>query len=85
MTDNATATARLVFTPSGKRGDFPIGTPVLQAARRLGVDIDSLCGGNGMCGRCQIVVIVARSLCFISNFIHAEIVPKRCALWLPGG
>ena len=56
MTDNAPATARLVFTPSGKRGDFPIGTPVLQAARRLGVDIDSLCGGNGMCGRCQITL-----------------------------
>ena len=56
MTENAPATARLVFTPSGKRGDFPIGTPVLQAARRLGVDIDSLCGGNGMCGRCQITL-----------------------------
>ena len=56
MTEKAPATARLVFTPSGKRGDFPVGTPVLQAARRLGVDIDSLCGGNGMCGRCQITL-----------------------------
>jgi len=48
-------TARLVFTPSGKRGDFPLGTPVLQAARTLGVDLDSVCGGRGICGRCQVL------------------------------
>jgi uncharacterized 2Fe-2S/4Fe-4S cluster protein (DUF4445 family) len=46
----------IVFTPSGKRGRFPAGTPVLQAARALGVDIDSVCGGRAICGRCQIVV-----------------------------
>jgi len=48
--------ALIVFTPSGRRGRFPIGTPVLQAARSLGVDIDSVCGGRGMCGRCQVMV-----------------------------
>jgi len=46
----------IVFTPSGRRGRFPEGTPVLQAARQLGVDIDSVCGGRGICGRCQVVV-----------------------------
>jgi len=44
----------VVFTPSGKRGRFPRGTPVLTAARRLGVDLDSVCGGRGICSRCQI-------------------------------
>ncbi len=44
----------IVFTPSGKRGRFAVGTPVLQAARSLGVDIDSVCGGRAICGRCQI-------------------------------
>jgi uncharacterized 2Fe-2S/4Fe-4S cluster protein (DUF4445 family) len=48
--------ALIVFTPSGKRGRFPLGTPVLQAARALGVDIDSVCGGRAICGRCQITV-----------------------------
>ncbi|MEL6961517.1 MAG: ASKHA domain-containing protein [Pseudomonadota bacterium] len=47
-------TALIVFTPSGKRGRFPIGTPILQAAQKLGVDLDSICGGRGLCGRCQI-------------------------------
>ncbi len=54
MHDNGKTDALIVFTPSGKRGRFPIGTPVLQAARSLGVDIDSVCGGRAICGRCQV-------------------------------
>lgn len=46
--------AQIVFTPSGRRGRFALGTPVLDAARSLGVDIDSVCGGRGLCGRCQV-------------------------------
>ncbi len=42
--------------PSGRRGRFPVGTPLLDCARQLGVDIDSVCGGRGICGRCQVVV-----------------------------
>ena len=48
--------ALVVFTPSGKRGRFALGTPVLTAARQLGVDIDSVCGGRAICGRCQVVL-----------------------------
>lgn len=44
----------VIFTPSGKRGHFPVGTPILTAARQLGVDLDSVCGGRGICSRCQI-------------------------------
>ena len=47
--------AQVVFTPSGRRGRFPAETKVLDAARALGVDLDSVCGGRGICGRCQIV------------------------------
>lgn len=50
MTDDAL----VIFTPSGKRGRFPLGTPVLTAARQLGVDLDSVCGGRGICSKCQI-------------------------------
>jgi len=46
----------VVFMPSGKRGRFAVGTPLLQAARSLGVDIDSVCGGRALCGRCQVLV-----------------------------
>jgi uncharacterized 2Fe-2S/4Fe-4S cluster protein (DUF4445 family) len=44
----------IVFTPSGRRGEVPDGASVLDAARALGVDLDSVCGGRGICGRCQV-------------------------------
>ena len=44
----------VVFTPTGRRGKVPHGTSVLEAARKLGVDLDSVCGGRGICGRCQV-------------------------------
>ena len=46
----------ILFMPSGKRGRFPEGTTVLEAARQLGVYVESVCGGRGTCGRCQIEV-----------------------------
>jgi uncharacterized 2Fe-2S/4Fe-4S cluster protein (DUF4445 family) len=46
--------ALVVFTPSGRRGRFPVGSTLLDAARTLGVDIDSVCGGRALCGRCQV-------------------------------
>ena len=47
-------TALVLFMPSGKRGRFAIGTPLLSAARSLGVYVESVCGGRGICGRCQV-------------------------------
>ncbi|MBU1280482.1 MAG: DUF4445 domain-containing protein [Alphaproteobacteria bacterium] len=44
----------VIFTPSGKRGHVAPGTTVLQAARQLGVDLDSVCGGRGICSKCQV-------------------------------
>ncbi len=46
----------VLFAPSGKRGRFGAGTSILAAARMLGVDLDSVCGGRGICGRCQIAI-----------------------------
>ena len=44
----------VLFMPSGKRGRFARGTPLIDAARDLGVYVESVCGGRGICGRCQI-------------------------------
>ncbi len=44
----------VIFTPSGKRGRVAPGTTVLAAARALGVDLDSVCGGRGICSKCQV-------------------------------
>ncbi len=51
-----TESAQVVFTPSGRRHTVNVGTSVLDAAREAGVDLDSVCGGRGICGRCQIEV-----------------------------
>ena len=51
MTDSV----RVVFTPSGRQGEVERGTNLLNAARELGVDLDTVCGGRGICGRCQVV------------------------------
>ena len=50
----------VVFQPSGRRGRFALGTPLLDAARSLGVYIESVCGGRAMCARCQIEVTEGR-------------------------
>jgi uncharacterized 2Fe-2S/4Fe-4S cluster protein (DUF4445 family) len=54
MAETATPDPQVIFTPSGRRGRVPAGTTVLDAARSLGVDIDSVCGGRGICGRCAV-------------------------------
>jgi len=61
--------AKIVFTPSGRRGVFPLGTPVLDAARSLGVDVDSVCGGRGLCGRCQVTCAEGE---FTKHAIHSR-------------
>ena len=53
-TPTDTAMVRVVFTPSGLSGTVAAGTDVLAAARHLGVDLDSVCGGRGICGRCAV-------------------------------
>ena len=46
--------AAVVFMPSGRKVAVPVGTTVLDAARLGGIDLDSTCGGRGLCGRCQV-------------------------------
>lgn len=47
-------THRLVLMPSGRRGDVPDGITILEAARRLGVELEAVCGGRQTCGTCQV-------------------------------
>ena len=56
MNDASQTDPLVLFMPSGKRGRFPVGTTVLDAARELGVYVESVCGGRATCGRCQIEV-----------------------------
>ncbi|MEJ2569774.1 MAG: ASKHA domain-containing protein [Anaerolineales bacterium] len=45
------------FEPLGRRGEVPEGENLLEIARALGVELESLCGGTGTCGRCRIQIL----------------------------
>ena len=44
----------LILMPSGRRGWVKHGTPILEAARGMGVEIESICGGRLTCGKCRV-------------------------------
>ncbi len=42
------------FQPVGRKGSCSSGVTLLEAARTLGVDLVSLCGGQGSCNHCKV-------------------------------
>ncbi|KPK45291.1 MAG: hypothetical protein AMK72_11205 [Planctomycetes bacterium SM23_25] len=46
----------MLFEPSGLKTEVPLGATILEAARRAGVYLTSICGGDGYCGKCKVVV-----------------------------
>lgn len=45
---------KVIFQPSGRRGDVEDGKTLLEAAQALGVDIESICGNKKVCGKCKV-------------------------------
>jgi uncharacterized 2Fe-2S/4Fe-4S cluster protein (DUF4445 family) len=50
---SAPNTFDVLFLPAGLKGEFAVGTPLLDAARELGIGIESICGGTGACAKCK--------------------------------
>jgi uncharacterized 2Fe-2S/4Fe-4S cluster protein (DUF4445 family) len=44
------------FEPSGLRIEVPAGTILLEAAHKAGIYLTSICGGDGYCGKCKVVI-----------------------------
>jgi uncharacterized 2Fe-2S/4Fe-4S cluster protein (DUF4445 family) len=51
------STFEIDFEPIGKRVDVAPGTDLLDAARQAGIGLASVCGGEGTCGRCRVVIM----------------------------
>jgi len=51
MSDNK---AKVIFQPSGRRGEVQKGVTLIEASRLLGVDIEALCGEKKVCGKCKV-------------------------------
>jgi len=47
----------IIFEPTGRRVEVEAGANLLELCRQHGVPIESLCGGNGACGKCAVQVI----------------------------
>jgi uncharacterized 2Fe-2S/4Fe-4S cluster protein (DUF4445 family) len=56
MTQSLADSCRVVFLPSGRKGEVPTGTNLLEAANRLGVELESICGGRQTCIKCQVAI-----------------------------
>ena len=46
----------VIFMPAGRRDRVEPGKTVLDAARQVGVEIESICGGRLTCGKCKVIV-----------------------------
>ncbi len=56
MTDANADFVTIALMPSGRRGQVRRGTNLLEAARQLGVELESICAGRQTCGKCQVAV-----------------------------
>jgi uncharacterized 2Fe-2S/4Fe-4S cluster protein (DUF4445 family) len=50
------ASRKILFQPDDKTVTVPAGTTILEAAGQAGVFINSICGGEGVCGRCRVII-----------------------------
>ncbi|MDI6719748.1 MAG: ASKHA domain-containing protein [Methanomicrobiales archaeon] len=48
--------ARVYVHPLNRTAEVPPGTSLLEAIRRAGVQIESICGGKGECGKCRVIL-----------------------------
>ncbi|MEK7309458.1 MAG: ASKHA domain-containing protein [Planctomycetota bacterium] len=46
----------ITFSPSKKQVSVAQGTSILDAAREAGLHIQSVCGGDGVCGKCRVII-----------------------------
>jgi uncharacterized 2Fe-2S/4Fe-4S cluster protein (DUF4445 family) len=46
--------AKIIFQPSGRRGEVPQDISIIEASRLLGADIEALCGEKKVCGKCKV-------------------------------
>ena len=44
------------FEPSGLKTEVPVGTILLEAAHKAGIYLSSICGGDGYCGKCKVII-----------------------------
>ncbi len=81
------ASYRIRFEPDGREVVVEEGKTLLEAARAAGVYVGSVCGGEGVCGRCRVVIrrgeVQGESTAFLTReeirqgyVLACQVVPK---------
>jgi len=53
---------KVTFLPNNKAVEVKAGSTLLQAAEKAGIIINSLCGGDGLCGECRLQVVHGKAM-----------------------
>ncbi|MFC1636018.1 2Fe-2S iron-sulfur cluster-binding protein, partial [Planctomycetota bacterium] len=56
MEENPKKKCTVRFEPASLHVQVPVGTVLLDAAHRAGIYLNSICGGDGYCGKCKITI-----------------------------
>ncbi|MFC1490741.1 ASKHA domain-containing protein [Candidatus Latescibacterota bacterium] len=72
MTKTVKKSLRVKFKPSGTVISVNSGTTVKEAANMAGVNITNICGGTGVCGKCEVIISEGIVLMKPNEFINDE-------------
>ncbi|MDP7658277.1 MAG: 2Fe-2S iron-sulfur cluster-binding protein, partial [Nitrososphaerales archaeon] len=67
----------ITFLPEGKHLDIKSGSTVLDATRKMGIDIQAPCGDLGLCGRCKIVLGKGKNLAELPTETEKKILSTK--------
>ena len=56
MKEKSPKKCTVCFEPSGLKTELSQGKTLLKAARKAGVYLSSICGGDGYCGKCKLII-----------------------------
>src|SRR5512147_2872394 len=63
---------KVTFLPENKTVEVQPGSTVLEAAAALGIAINSACAGQGVCGRCKVILKQGKAVTHPTGLITAE-------------
>lgn len=61
---------QVTFQPAGKIFEVPFGETLFEAAALAGVEVDTVCGGNGSCGKCKVKFLTTPPPAIPLDYVH---------------
>jgi uncharacterized 2Fe-2S/4Fe-4S cluster protein (DUF4445 family) len=67
----------VLFEPEGRKIEVESEISIFEAARRVGVSIRSECGGQGVCGKCKVIVLDKKSVSELTEVEGKHLSPEE--------